>query len=592
MRIYSPAHTMKLPMKLPNGLGLMLSAAFLAGCAGPLDRTLEDRLREDLVGSNRAYLQAVAAGPVVELSRPPSDVETELSNERRTQLDRMSGPAAYQKDELRLGADLLGKANTDLVVMNLREVIRRAVRSNLDVELARIQPAISEARITRAESDFDAVFFTNLNRDSTDTPRPGTGAGLSVFGSQQSERSTAATGIRKNLSSGGQLTVQAVFARINEDPSFFSAIPNSRFHYHDTDIEIQLTQPLLRNFGSDVNRAGIALEQNARRETLQDLRLTLINVVQATEQAYWQLVFSRNLLLIQQRLLERTQADRDQLQRRQNFDVSPVRLTEANSFVELRRADVIRARQQVRLASDQLKLLINAPDAPIAEEILIVPVDEPADLSVTYSLLDAVTTALRHRPELRRALLEIDDASIRQRVADNQRLPVLNLGATLRYNGVGEAPGAGLDSADFIDYLLTAQFEVPIGNRGPEAQYREQQLQRQAAVVNYRRTSMQVITDVKAALRDLHTTFELIGAARAARRAAADNLRALEEQEEAGVALTPEFLLDLKLSTQQRLANAEIQEAQALADYSTAISRYYQSTGTLLDLNGIRLEAE
>ena len=57
------------------------------------------------------------------------------------------------------------------------------------------------------------------------------------------------------------------------------------------------------------------------------------------------------------------------------------------------------------------------------------------------------------------------------------------------------------------------------------------------------------------------------------------------------MALTPEFLLDLKLSTQQRLANAEIQEVQAEVDYNNTIARFFLTTGTLLKRNGIQFGA-
>jgi outer membrane protein TolC len=61
----------------------------------------------------------------------------------------------------------------------------------------------------------------------------------------------------------------------------------------------------------------------------------------------------------------------------------------------------------------------------------------------------------------------------------------------------------------------------------------------------------------------------------------------LEAQEEAGAALTPEFL-DLKLRRQEALANAETREIQAVVDYNVAISAYYQAMGTLLERNGIQ----
>ena len=81
--------------------------------------------------------------------------------------------------------------------------------------------------------------------------------------------------------------------------------------------------------------------------------------------------------------------------------------------------------------------------------------------------------------------------------------------------------------------------------------------------------------------------YELMGSTRAARRAAADSLRAIEEQEQAGAALTPEFLLDLKLDTQRRLAEAQIAEVEAQVNYNIAIAEFYRAMGTLLDRNGI-----
>ena len=65
--------------------------------------------------------------------------------------------------------------------------------------------------------------------------------------------------------------------------------------------------------------------------------------------------------------------------------------------------------------------------------------------------------------------------------------------------------------------------------------------------------------------------------------AAAQNLMAILAREELDEALTPEFLLDLKLSTQQRLADAELREGRVMIDYNIALVAVHQSTGTLLE---------
>ncbi len=583
---------MKRKMPLLTGcasLGALL-AAVVAGCAGPMERTPEQALRESMINAHRAHLASISEAQSIELSREPSDVESELSNERREELDQMSGLRAYQGLELKPGQDLLGNDRVSVVRLSLQEAVAIAVKNNLDIQIAQMSPAISQARIQQAEAVFDATFFTNLNYSNLDTPQP-LGSFSSLSGDTQSETIELSTGIRKPMISGGQITVQTDLNRNYSDPTVYNVKK-----YYDADVLVRLEQPLLRNFGSDINRSNIVLAQNERLAETQQLKRQLLQVVADVESGYWNVFFAMQQLRVRVRLLERSTNDRDRLIERRAYDASPVEITEANSFVELHRADVIRARSAVRTASDQLKQLLNSPDLPVAEETLIIPSDAPADAPITFSLLDLVTQALRERPEMKIALLDIKDASVRQRVADNARLPLLNVAAAAQFNGMSTDDASGaysvVDDLDYIDYLLGAQFEMPIGNRAAEALYRRRQLESKSLALAYQRQAQQVVQEVKNALRNVQTSYELIGATRAARRAAADSLRAIEVQEASGVALTPQFLINQKLSTQERLADAEVQEAQALADYHNAIATLYQSTGTLLQRNNIDFKTD
>jgi len=115
---------------------------------------------------------------------------------------------------------------------------------------------------------------------------------------------------------------------------------------------------------------------------------------------------------------------------------------------------------------------------------------------------------------------------------------------------------------------------------------RQRRLERQSSVLAYQRQAQDIVREIKNALREVHTSYELIGSTRAARRAAADHLRAIEAQQDAGMALTPEFL-DLKLRAQSRVADAEIQELDALTGYNNAVTALHRAMGTLLERNGI-----
>ncbi|QQE10243.1 TolC family protein [Planctomycetota bacterium] len=565
----------------------VIGAVTISGCTTPFDQADEKALQRQLLSSYTTEIDAIAEGPVIELQRTPSDVVEELSIERAAELNSISGIEAYREDELILGQNLLGNETQLAVQLTLQQAIELAVKNNLDLQTARYTPAITETQLTQAEAFFDANFFFNTAYTRTADPNFGnTFAGQE--GASLQEQYNFQTGINKQLITGGQVTTSTSLDHTH------SSFGGTTSNFFEGNITVNLTQPLLRGFGADINRANIILARNALESARQNLRMQLITLAAEVEAQYWLLSFNKQALLIQTRLLERTINDRDRLQERANFDVNPVRLTEANSFVELRRADVIRTRQLVRDSSDQLKQLINSPELPVANETLIIPVDWPVDVPLQFSLLDAITTALQNRPELQIALYNIKDASIQQRVAENGRLPILNvtLGSTLS-GAEANNPAAGygdIFDLDFVDYIAQINFEMPIGNRGPDAFYQQSILARKQSVVAYQALAQIAVLEVKDALRELLTSYELIGATRAARLAAADNLRAIEEQEAAGVALTPEFLLDLKLRAQERLADAETQEVQSLINYNNAISTLYEEMGTLLHRDGIVFE--
>ena len=394
-----------------------MGGAVLTGCKkGPLYETESERMRAIVMQAQQEHLQRIANAGVVKVSRDKSDVEAELTSERRQELDEMSGIVAYEDDKPQYGKSLIGGEEVSVVEISLERAVELAVEGNLDLRVIRLVPAITEQQVVQADAVFDVVLFGDVSWQKLDTPQP-PGALPGLSNDVQSEDLAFTAGLRKLLDTGGTVTLQTDLTNNERTPSLFTVND-----YWTSDVILGISQPLLRGFGDEVNRAQVVLTENAEMADVARLRQTMLDVVFSVEQSYWQLRFSLQRLKIQTRLLDRTIDDRDRLVKRRDFDVSPVRIAEANSFVELRRADVIRARQQVRDASDALKRLINSPELPLAGEVLLVASDSPNESPIEFSLLDALTTALDQRPELEIARLAITDAGIRQKVADNAKL--------------------------------------------------------------------------------------------------------------------------------------------------------------------------
>jgi len=573
-----------------NAVVVSCVLAGVNGCRSPLADDDADRLlRRSVVQAIERELAAVPAEQWLQTTQPPGEVETAL-RERLEELDAIGPSDGRAPHTLDLGPDLTG-GRQQAVSVSLQWVMASAVRRNLDIQVARLQPAINEADVVAAEAVFDALFFSNVDFSKTDEPTTvpelmGVELGTPF---RTTEEYRFETGLRKRLFSGAEVFLSTELTRFRNLDSSFTLTPDPAY---TAAIRLGLAQPLLRGFGSEVNTATIRLTRNADRRSIEQLRSDLLDVVADTESAYWDLVFAWRDLAIQQWLVEVGIEVRDILERRREFDTRLAEYSDAVARVEQRKGNVIRARRRLRAASDFLKQKINDPQLTVGSEAILSPADDTVEAPISYSLRDAMLTAVSNRPEIQQAILAIDDASIREVVADNARLPLLNLSAQLAYLGINDEPGGSYDNVfegDFIDYVLGLAFEWPIGNRAAEAGFRRARLERSAAVLGYRQAVQAVVLDVKSALRDVISDYQLIGATRSFRVAQAENLRALLVEEETMAGLTPEFL-NLKFERQETLARARQEEVLALVNYDSAVAALYRAMGTGLSMNRINIE--
>ncbi|UCD74791.1 MAG: TolC family protein [Phycisphaerales bacterium] len=572
---------------------LMLTAVggLMGGCQGLFDSPEAEQTLQQYVEA--AIDREVAALPAeiapLTMAERPSPVEEALA-QRREELDQIGPPLEPDTGVLDSGPDLTG-ADQAQVAVALESVILSAVRNNLGVQASSLQPAITAEDIIAAEAVFDWLLLGDVGFVKTDQPQTVPVINNIPLGSafMAAETYRFETGVRRTFTGGGQLSLTTDLMRNNNRSTGIGFSPNPAY---DAALRLGLTQPLLRGFGREVNTATIRLAEHAQQRSVEQLRADLLDVVQRTESAYWTLVFAWRNLAIQQWMVDEGVKVRDILERRMDFDTRLAEYADAVATVEQRKANVIRAQRRVRAASDALKALINDPALTVGSEALLTPAEDVAAAPITYSLREAILAAVANRPEVHQAALVIEDAKIGQLLADNQRLPLLNLSAQMAYFGLDDGVGDSYDQlseGSFIDYIVGLSFEYPFGNRGAEAGFRQARLQRTASIIAYRQVVQNAVLEVKDALRDVITNYDLIQATRSFRVAQAENLRALAVEEETLAGLTPEFL-NLKFQRQSGLALAQAQEVQALVNYRQSVANLYRAMGTGLTMKGIDLE--
>ncbi|HWB52646.1 MAG TPA: TolC family protein, partial [Tepidisphaeraceae bacterium] len=454
-------------------------------------------------------------------------------------------------------------AEAPAVHMTLQDLIQQSVINSHTVKIAGYDPAIAETRIIEAQAHFDPTFFTNTQYDRHDIPTGGqlitlpTNPFLTpppIFYTTKTRTMQVQTGVRQQLESGGQ-------AELRYEATLTDQVPQTTIQnpLYTNELILEVTQPLLRDFGAEVNRARIVIERNNTKSSVLDYRLALEKNIAQIEQTYWQLVQAYGDVQAYQELLAGTEHSADILSKRFGQDATREGISQTLAAVNQRRSLLARAKAHMADLSDQLKRLVNDPDLPVSSPLLIVPESAPTLDHVQFDLKDQVRTAMDCRADLAQDQLKIDNASEILNVARNNLLPQLNFVGRFSIIGGDVDYATAIDNSldwGHVNYRAGLQLEIPIGNREAKAIYQRSMLQREQAIETYRDAISQGMQEVKSSLRDVQTSWQEIVDTRRAVFAAEDALAANQAREESNQILTPEFL-QLKLDRQSDLSNAQ-----------------------------------
>ena len=480
--------------------------------------------------------------------------------------------------------------------MSLEEAIHRAINNSLDIRVASYDTAVDQTRVMEAEARFDPSLFVNGSFERVDKESPGTFTNFDpVFDTTtkladfaQSDTTTVQWGFQENLPAGGQAKLQYQVQNVYTNPQQYPIAT-----YYENELSLQVTQPLLQNFGVEVNAARITISRNNQRVSMLDFRKTVEDTVLKLEQLWWQLVQTRQDLATLERLVQASEETTRLLFRRQGQDVTAVQIDQANAATASRRVQLRQIRQRVGDLSDQIKRQMDDPEFPVSSSMLIDPTDAGTDAPLVFDESEQINAALDNRLELGQQQVRIDSSEVATRVAKNNLLPQLNFQGSVTSDGVAHSLGNGFSNqSDFnhIGYAAGLQLTVPLGNREARAIWQRALIQREQAIFAYKQIEEQATEDVKAALRGIDSSWDQLGLARLSRIAAADTLNGFRQQQDSGaLPYTPDNV-QLRLQFQATLAVAEQEEHRASNDYNFAIVSLEKAKGTILRYNNVMLE--
>ncbi len=477
-----------------------------------------------------------------------------------------------------------------LVRLTLADCIQLALVQNTDIQIAALEPLMADADILSAKGEFDpAAKLTGAYNYA----EVSLSAQQIVFGGIESIRSHSTT---LNAQLGGKLhtgTMWGIVGTMDKSEDTFGQF----IEEFNSQVALTLTQPLLRGFGLKYNRVRITAAKNNREMTEAQLRLTAMNTVGEVIKAYWDLVgaveavgVNRGSLDNAGRLLTVNET------RREIGTAADIEVLSAKTGVATRQGDLISARSAVGTASDRLKQLMNMRDGEMFSRLLVVPVDRPnvgdaAEFDPAQyeaSLEESITLALKNRPELDIAAIQLENAELDEYRTQRDMMPQLDLNGSYGQGGRDHKVRDtlyGIRDGEDVVYTVGFEATVPLGNRAARGQYERSRLQRRQAELQGERTKTDIMATVELAARAVLTNKTLVESNRQAVRLQEAEVAAEESRLRLGVTTSWQVL-----QVQEQLTLAETALLQAQIAHEKALIDLQTAEGTLLDTLEITVE--
>jgi outer membrane protein len=474
----------------------------------------------------------------------------------------------------------------------LHEAIEMALEHNLNVVVSRLQTQVQAEGANSARGVYAPAMSANLNNLDSKTPAQSQLIGAQVLATTRTNYSFV---WQQALGTGANYNVTFQNLRSTTNSAFSGFNP-----LYSSQLSAQISQPLAKNFGVDLNKQRITIAQNGERSSRAQFEGRVMDTVRDVSFGYLDLVFAiRNLQVARQSLTLAQDLLRNNRIQVEVGTMAPIDVLEAEAEVAAREEAVIVAEEAIKTQQDVVKSLVNDPDSPDFWDRDYNPSDAPTMEEIKVDLDEAVRTALQRRPELQQSRIELETRQYTVKYTKNQMLPQLDAVGSFALNGIGGnqlvradlagapsiiIPGGYGDAIDqvfgrqFRDWTLGLQVSYPLGNSQVVAQHAQAEVSARQQQAQINANQIFIAQDVRQSARSVETNRKRIDATRVARELAQRRLEA--EQKKFEVGMSTSFLI---VQAQRDLAQAAANELSALIDYNKAIVAFERAKGTILD---------
>jgi outer membrane protein len=366
--------------------------------------------------------------------------------------------------------------------LSLQDAIALALENNLDIEIQRYGPRISEAELDRANAggnvrtgsggqisnttggggggqganfgnlagsnaltaaqtgqnlqvqNLDPVFTSNISWGHQTTPL--TSLFTTGTSSLISERTLSNFSVSKSFLAGTTVTMGYNNSFLDQNSGRNDFNPSKTVN-----LNMQIQQRLLQGFGLAVNSRNIRIAKNNVKVSELVFQQQVITTVSNVMNTYWDLVSANEDVLVKRKALELNQKLYDDNKKQVEIGtLAPIEIIRAE-------AEVARSQQELTISETTLlqqeTVLKNALSrtgvaSPGLLEASIIPTDKirMPDTEAIEPIQDLVQKAFSNRPELEQSRVNLESSQIGLKGSKNALLPSIDVFADMRNNGL------------------------------------------------------------------------------------------------------------------------------------------------------------
>jgi outer membrane protein len=486
--------------------------------------------------------------------------------------------------------------------LRLQDAVLLALENNSGIRIDETQVEAQKFSLLGAYRLFDPLVQSsaNINRYSFSGYSQLQGVGTTSNAALNTLTQTFQASYTQTFVTGTNILASLSTNKTSTNSAFYFLNP-----YFNSGINLQFTQPLLRNAGRFANTAPLIIARRTLKQSRASFAAQVNDAILQVITQYWTVVQARGNFDVQRKSLDLAEASYQHDKRALELGaLPPLDIYRSQSEVAARRLQAIQGEYALKQAQEAFRLSIGADQDPAFASLDLDLTEKPEPEGEVEQIdpAEVLNRALQSRPEIAAANYAIANDETSIRLAHNGLKPDLSLTGFYQSNGVGGnqydlntgqliATG-GLGSSysqlfgfGFPGYGGSLTLNLPLRNRGAKAALGTALVSRRRDLYTSQLTREDIVRQVSDSVHQLEEAKLTLAAGKTSFELAQKSLAADQRKYELG-AETNFFVLD----SQTRLAQSQLDLLQTQINYQIARATVDHATGSLLEPYHVQIE--